>query len=367
MDYALEQRLDVFVRGESDETAFIEELCAACTETPDLAWDVLAITDQYHRRGKLSAELSRRIRHAIERPALALQAPELRDAMQLAPIVPLAPTAPLEGAARPVPCAATADVALQNETRAMRCEIDASRRTIRRYRARLAKLATFGRNQRDALASVRRELEASRISPPARVAPGLYEALDLLPFNRTIFSTGAIGAELRSRTRWIRPSQLAASIALLLTVTASPALREPPAAVMPSVSVVRAAAPAPAPAPATALGRQQLSLDRAQYVVGPRDRQALLRVKRTGGSTGSISFSWWTTSSGAKSGIDYRGRLPTIASLPDGVDAVTINIPIIANPQRLHTELFYAEIGHPAGGATVGAIRSSAVILMPTR
>lgn len=121
MDYALEQRLEVFVRGESDETALIEELCAACTATPDLAWDVLAISDQYHRRGKVSADLNRTIRHAIERPALALQAPELLNAMSITPIAPLVRTR------LPAASVSSLDVGLQDEMRALRRELDASR------------------------------------------------------------------------------------------------------------------------------------------------------------------------------------------------------------------------------------------------
>jgi hypothetical protein len=90
----------------------------------------------------------------------------------------------------------------------------------------------------------------------------------------------------------------------------------------------------------------------------------LIRVQRTGGSTGKVSFTWWTRPSGAKSGADYRGRLPALEQLPEGVDALTLSVPIIANPLRAHTELFYVAIGHPGGGAVIGAIRTSVVIIM---
>jgi len=358
MDYELEQRVDAFVRGESDVPAFIEELCAVCAATPDFAWDVLAITDQYHRRGKISADLNRTIRHAIERPALARQAPEFDDAT---PMPRTGRIAPIAWTTKPAASAPTAGVALQDEIRALRGQLDASRRTLLRYRARLAKLAVFGRGQRNALANLRRELESSRIPPPARFAPDLYAALHLAPWDPVTASPAADVEEPRTPIRWIRPSQVAASIVLLLTVTASPALREAPmpAAVMPTAIV---AAPAAAPPP----GRQHLSLDRERYLVAPRDRQAVLRVQRTGGSSGDVSFTWWTRPSGAKSGIDFRGRLPTVERLPDGVDVLTIYVPIIVNPQRAHTELFYVEIGHPGGGAAIGAIGSSAVIIMPT-
>lgn len=366
MDYELEQRVDAFVRGESDAPAFIEELCAVCAATPEFAWDVLAITDQYHRRGKISADLNRTIRYAIERPALARQAPEFDDATPMPRSVRISPSA---WTTRPAASAPTAAVALQDERRALqdeiralRIELDASRRTLLRYRARLAKLATFGRSQRNALANLRRELESSRNPPPALFAPGLYAALHLAPWDPVTASPAADVEEPRTPIRWIRPSQVAASIVLLLTVTASPALREAPmaAAVMPTAVV--AAVPAAAPTP----GRQHLSLDRERYLVAPRDRQAVLRVQRTGGSSGDVSFTWWTRSSGAKSGIDFRGRLPTVERLPEGVDVLTIYVPIIVNPQRAHTELFYVEIGHPAGGAAIGAIGTSAVIIMPT-
>jgi len=359
MDYELDQRIDAFVRGESDAPAFIEELCAVCAATPDFAWDVLAITDQYHRRGKISADLNRTIRYAIERPALARQAPEFDDATPLPRTMRIAPIA---CTTQPATSARAAGVALQDEIRALRSELDASRRTVVRYRARLAKLAAFGRSQRNALANLRREFDSSRIPPPAQFAPGLYAALHLPPWDPVTARPAANVEALRTPIRWIRPSQVAASIALLLTVTASPALREAPMppAVMPTAVV---AAPAPAAPPR---GRQHLSLDRERYVVSPRDRQAVLRVQRTGGSSGDVSFTWWTRQSGAKSGVDFRGRLPTVERLPEGVDVLTISVPIIVNPRRVHTELFYVEIGHPAGGAAIGAIGTSAVIVLPT-
>jgi hypothetical protein len=89
MDYELEQRLDAFVRGESVETAFIEEFCAVCATTPDFTWDALATTDQYYRRGKISAELNRRIRYAIVRPALTRRVAVRADATPIAPVAQL--------------------------------------------------------------------------------------------------------------------------------------------------------------------------------------------------------------------------------------------------------------------------------------
>ncbi|MGA2776082.1 MAG: hypothetical protein ABSF94_00885 [Steroidobacteraceae bacterium] len=363
MEYELAQRLDAFVRGEFEEPAFIEELCAVCAATPDFAWDVLAITDQYHRRGKISADRNRTIRFAIERPALERQAPKLLEAEPIASIA----------ATTPAP-----DRPLQSKIRAIHRERDADRRKLLRYRARIAKLATFARSQRIALAELRRELESARIEAPARSDPAPSAALDVEPAAgvaaaadttaeaAVVLEAGGVLEQPRPRSRWIALLQAAAAAALLLTVTASPALREPPTAVVvPRAEII----PAPAlalPAAVSTPGRQLLSLDRDQTIIAPRERQASLRVQRTGGSSGEVSFIWWTTPSGAKAGVDYRARPPTVEHLPAGVDALTLSIPIIANPLRSHAELFYVQIGHAAGGAAIGAIRRAAVITMPT-
>ncbi|MFI4888907.1 MAG: hypothetical protein ACHQIL_00085 [Steroidobacterales bacterium] len=360
MDYELKQRLDAFVRGESGETAFIEELCAVCAATPGFTWDVLAVTDQYHRRGKISADLSRTIRYAIARPAVARQVTGCAEPAPMASIAPIAPMAPT------APMAPVAPVAAPDELQALRCELHASLRKLSRYRTRLAKLAAFGHRHRHALAEVRRELESSRVHALAPFVPGPRAALDLAALDRDAVSVGADRDGTRPTSRWVWPSQLAAALALFLTVTASSALRQAPIArVAPTMAAPVKAASALGAAPARP-AVQHLSLDSERYVIRPGDRLALIRVQRTGGSTGKVSFTWWTRPSGAKSGADYRGQLPSAEQLPEGVDAVTLSVPIIANPLRAHTELFYVAIGHPDGGAVIGAIRTSVVIIMPS-
>jgi hypothetical protein len=354
MDYELDKRLDAFVRGESCETALIEELCAACASTPDLTWDVLAITDQYHRRGRISADLSRTIRYAIERPAVAREVAGFADATPAAPIVAVGPAAQV------------ALVAALDVLQALRSELHASRQKLLRYRTRLTKLAAFGHRHRNALAEVRRELESSRVHALVPFVPGPNTTLDLAPSDRGAVSVVDYDREgRRPASRWVPQSQLAAAIAMFLTVTASSALREAPITRVAPITATPEKAVAALVAAPTLPEVQQLSLDSERYVIRPGVRQALIRVQRTGGSTGKVSFTWWTSPSGAKSGADYRGRTPAVERLPEGVDALTLSVPIIANPLRAHTELFYVAIGHPGGGAVIGAIRTSVVIIMP--
>jgi len=50
--------------------------------------------------------------------------------------------------------------------------------------------------------------------------------------------------------------------------------------------------------------------------------------------------------------------------VPDGVESVNLSVPIVANPSRKHTELFYVVIGKPGGGASLGSIRRATVFIM---
>jgi hypothetical protein len=257
-------------------------------------------------------------------------------------------------------------VAAPDELQALRCELNASHRTLRRYRTRLAKVVAFGRKQRNALAEARRELKSSRAHSLITYVPEPHPALDIATAPCGAMSNDSGREGPRPESTWARPSQLAAAIVLFLSVTASPALRE--------ASITSAAPPAEAaPKEASAVSVapalhevQQVSLDNARYVIRPGDRQALIRVRRTGGFTGKVSFTWWTRPAGAISGVDYWGRLPAVVQFPEGADAMTLSVPIIANSRRrAHSELFYVTIGHPGGGAVIGAISTSTVIIMP--
>lgn len=302
MDYELDKLLDAFVRGESCETALIEELCAACASTPELTWEVLAIADQYHRRGRISADLNRVIRHAIEQPAVVREAAGFAGARPRDEMKPAAAVAPAPAVAPAAPSAAP------ESQPAPHGETPRPRQTLLHHRERR-----------------------------------------------------------RRGSRWAAQWQSAAAIAMFLTVTASSARREAPTAASAPMSASPEESSAALAGASTPPQLQTLSLDSERYVIQPGVRRALIRVQRTGGSAGAISFTWWTSPSGAKSGADYWGRRAALAQLPDGVDALTLAVPILANPKRAHTELFYVAIGHTSSGAVIGAIRTSAVIIMPDR
>lgn len=111
MTHDLPQIFEGFVRGASTPGAFECQLLTLCKTTPESTWDVLALLDQHHRRGKLSAELCRTIRHKIERQVLGIEnfemtrAPAARepDLPPAAAPIPIEPIARAEVAPRPEP------------------------------------------------------------------------------------------------------------------------------------------------------------------------------------------------------------------------------------------------------------------------
>ena len=101
LDNVLQQRLDAFVGGERSESQLLQDLTGLCV-TPNAAWEALALIDQYHRRGKLSAEIARAARHKIERRLFGIQevdgagestlpAPQVRTADGYVPGMPAVP------------------------------------------------------------------------------------------------------------------------------------------------------------------------------------------------------------------------------------------------------------------------------------
>lgn len=75
-------RLDAFVSTEHDSDELSAELVAVCEEHPGASWEVLALLDQYHRRGHLSNEIFQVVKAETNKlifgPPPADETPELR-------------------------------------------------------------------------------------------------------------------------------------------------------------------------------------------------------------------------------------------------------------------------------------------------
>jgi hypothetical protein len=361
MNYSLQQRLDAFVSGECNPNAFVEELFVLCDTTPDSAWDALALIDQYYRRGNLSADLFRTLKYKIERHVLGV--PELSTFREL----PNGPTA-AEALDSAAPGGAIAMVAAHeptaspneaaSEVRALRIELTNARRSVHRFRKRLAIAADLGRRTRSALANTQHTLGVWR-----RQAGDYCERLRSIGWRRFVrehINGEFIGLSvavvlLAAVLLGIEESGLPQDLPGLRD-TDSPRLRNTANVVLP-------------PAAAVVIPENsdpgQISLSADSYVVFPGQASAEIQIRRTGGVSGAVSFVWWTQGSGGtRPGRDYVSRTPTIAHLLDGEDTLHLSVSILPNPSRKHTELFYVVIGKPGDGAALGSVRRATVFIM---
>ena len=362
MGYDLQQRLDAFVSGESSPDALIRELCVLCDATPDYAWDVLALIDQYYRRGKLSADLFQTIRYRIERHVLGVRDFDPIGEMPDAPMA--TETAPGEvcGAAVAMPEREASPRELDSDLRALQIERLNACAKVQRYRKRLAILGDFGQRTRSELADTRRELDVLRTQATGyleRLASNEWRRVAPEQINGDSTSTCAS----RDRTRSWRPGRSTQAIALvcvLLIFGASPALQDLPS----HRQAAKTALPTPAVVIPQISNPGHISLSANRYVVFPGHGNADIQIHRTDGDGGDVSFVWWTQASGARPGRDYVSRTPKMVLVPDGVETLHLSVPILANPSRKHTELFYVVIGKPGGGASLGSVRRATVFIM---
>jgi hypothetical protein len=332
----LQRRLDAFLGGEGNPDALLQELSTLCETTPDSAWDVLSLIDQYHRRGKLSVALFRTVKHEIERQALGIQGGNgiagIFDPAHVSAHVSVQPGAtavPDDCLAIHEPMGPTGTPHIQ--IGAAHGDVASARHELQRYPNRIELLPLATRRSSAVPSEVQRESNVSC-------------------------------ADVRNhvRRRRIRSSQAVLLASVVFGLGASQALRDIPRPVDEG-NMSLSAAPAPS-SPPDAPGTIALSTDR--YVVFPGQTTAEINVHRSGGTGGDVKFVWWTKESGAKPGKDYAFERPKIAHMLEGRDSLQLSVPILANPLRKHTEMFYVVIGNPEGGASLGSIRRAAVFIM---
>jgi hypothetical protein len=369
MNENLQERVHALVRGDCSAADFLQELPALCDAAPDAAWDALSLIDQYHRRGKLSAELFQTLRQRIERHALGVP-----DLGLVAESITRRSNAALQGAPPRTVTALRRRAGerrqLAEDVRVLRLELLSARTKLQRYRKRISVLADYGRRTRTALRTAQRDLTRARGQTSQR-----RKRISMADWRRALHkrirpkaavTTGTVprprvGLGLGLGRHWsIRSSQIAVVAALLLGMGASRALQDLPQRAPPPPPPI----PVPA-APEVVVEPGEISFSAERYVVLPGHRSAEIEVQRTGGAGGNVSFRWWTQGSGARPGRDFVSVSSKIARVPDGVGTLRLRVPILRNPSRKHTELFYVAIDKPGGGASLGSIRRATIFIVP--
>ncbi|MDP9066399.1 MAG: hypothetical protein M3O06_11095, partial [Pseudomonadota bacterium] len=98
--------------------------------------------------------------------------------------------------------------------------------------------------------------------------------------------------------------------------------------------------------------------------VGPSEPMARVIVRRSRTMRGDVTFSWWTESGTAKPGRDFVPVAREVGHIDNGQNAVSLVVPILADPRRRDARSFYVVIDEPSENATLGA-RSLAMVTLP--
>jgi hypothetical protein len=341
--------LDVLLQDGCSAAEFLQVVALRSSATADAAWETLSVIDQLYRRGKLSEELFHQAKSRIERRVLGIQEPAQSPQRAPAKLVLAAPpaakfTSSLAPAAvaittpvnSPAPAAAPTPppAATAAELATLREQVQAARLQAAVYRERLE--AIEGRRSASAY-------PADEESPRAQLRQGngpWRKASAAAPRLALLAVLVGAGALFLSSHRLSRPPRTA--------------LAPPPA-----VQTIAVAASAPPAIP----GELSLSADR--YLVAPGAARAIIGVKRSGGTSGAVTVEYWTANLGAKAGRDYLGPGRATLTIPEGMDQAQIQVPILANPRRRHTEMFEVRIARPGGGATLGQLARATVFILP--
>lgn len=355
MSDLISQLFDKFLGAECSAQVFERELLAVCSPSPERAWEALALLDRYYRQRKLSDALCRALRLQIGAHAMRLEghAVEPHDAdpdplfaatmaaagMHLQHPAAMTPPRPEPTATSQAPAAGPSAAA--PKTPPTVAQTDAT------------SLGTDGVEMllTTPTLPIAREAERERARAPT--------AGERTPDLKSTKATGKANP-----ARWRRGFQTSPAlglIAVVLGVAASTQVQDPPELLEPITPDVSTVA---APVSDSDHDPTVVSLSADRYLVQPHQRTVEFTVERTG--SGDASFVWWTQPSSARSSEDYVGTRARVVDIPDGKKSMTLQVPILANPQRRHIDMFYVVIGNAEGGAELGAIRRAAVFIFPS-
>jgi len=384
MSHDLQPRFEQYVSGAISTDAFCHELLTLCKAQPERAWESLALLDQYFRRGKISAELLQSLRQRIGRQALGIESyrPAKAPARAALPVASeidaedsTIETLPPEAAAPSPSVAATPPPAPPAAPAA-----NVAQPLAAPPAAPPAAPASAARSTEFARAEERQKPEdAGRVWPAAHSTASAPIAKGGAEAARSGKPAGAASAmRFGAGSRWrpyFRTFPAIALAAVVLAVAATPTVREGVGDAPTADAVAGTGAPfdgATGAANDTTTGQAErtpamLALSSERYVVEGDRAVAELSVERSPDASGETSFLWWTEAAGARPDQDFVGGAPRRAQMADGVNSVKLRIPILANPNRRHIEMFYVLIGKPSGDTTLGPIRRAAVFILPLR
>jgi hypothetical protein len=118
--------------------------------------------------------------------------------------------------------------------------------------------------------------------------------------------------------------------------------------------------PEPPPAPA---GPGTLSLSTAEYRVAEGNAVVIATIVRRGGQQGPVSVFWRTVSDTAAADADFINSDWDVVRFADGQTSARVYVPLVDDGIRERQEGLYLELGRPGGGAVLGSVTRSRVLI----
>ncbi|PYI80905.1 MAG: aggregation factor core protein MAFp3, isoform C, partial [Verrucomicrobia bacterium] len=106
-----------------------------------------------------------------------------------------------------------------------------------------------------------------------------------------------------------------------------------------------------------------IELVATNYTVTEGAGAALLMVRRTGNTSGSVSAGYAATSGTAQAGTDFVATNGAVVFGP-GETSKVIQIPVIDDAQAEADEIFTVTLGNPIGGIVLGSNVVAAVTIV---
>ena len=111
--------------------------------------------------------------------------------------------------------------------------------------------------------------------------------------------------------------------------------------------------------------RALIELASATLDVAPTQSVARVTVLRRRSYRSDVSFSWWTESGTAQSGVDFVPVHYRVDFIPDGRNETTLLVSIVADPSRKVAKTFYVVLGAPGDRASLGSRTLTMVTILP--
>lgn len=107
----------------------------------------------------------------------------------------------------------------------------------------------------------------------------------------------------------------------------------------------------------------QLRFSAATYTIAEGQGQAVIRVQRSGGSSGAVSISYATSPGTATAGSDYQARSGTLSWASGDASTKSFSIPIVNDTKKESSETVRLTLSSPTGGSSLGSPSSATLTI----